>query len=223
MGGTQRAHDCVDAPRRNKRLDADLGRALQPTGLPDRGVRPRLAEEGPGPGRAEAARRVLADAPCTGREERGAHRLDVLLGHERHELERGIATLRGAEGHALLHSQRVGQDVVRPALGHVEGRVGTEDGDPRAGGLEGDAPGGEPLLRREERRVVRDDRLGAGRACLVEHRARAVNRQEHARHLGRSVADQQPDVVPGRREAGRRDLLHRAHQVRNIHPHGATR
>ena len=221
MRGAKGLHHGFDAAHGKHRLQTDLRHLFQTARFAQHRARALAAEEGPRPGRAEAARRVLADVSGAGREERPSHRLDVRRGEEGQKLQLAVVAIDGAQRPAIGHARRVGQDVVGSALGHVERGVRAEDGDADPRRLEGQRARHEALLRLEEGGMVGDDGLATGGLGLAQDGARAVDGQEDAGDGLLRVTDQEADVVPAGREARRRDVLHRADQVRHPHGHSA--
>jgi hypothetical protein len=99
----------------------------------------------------------------------------------------------------------------------IERRVGREHGDSGPRQLEGHGPRHERLLGLEEDRVIRDDRVAAVAARLLDDVPGAIDREKNAGQRRCGVADEQTDIVPRGGKPRGRDRFHRHDEIRHDH------
>ncbi len=227
MGGDVGADDATAEPPREHDLEADLLHRLVATRETQGRIGPLEPEERALPLDGPRAVLVVADDPGADREDRLANEIDVVGGHEPHELQ-GVGLSR-RQRRRLLETEHVGHDVGDPAVSLVETRVRDHHRSPLASHPQRHAADaivlGETLQRRVNERVMREYQLASEARSLVEDRIVDLERDEHAcdRRLART--DLQTHVVPRLGEPKRgepvndsNDVPHLCHEL--ILPYG---
>ncbi len=205
-------------------LEAQLRRALERAGPPDRGVRARAADERAYPGRGERAFGVRADHPGADRGERSPDRVGRRLGHERHELHplgsRRVRRERAQVAPRFTLTQRRPCKPRAQTVGRcVERGVRREDRGARAHQAQDAALAvrcvGEALEGLEDGGVIRDDGARTHRDRFGSDGRGQVDRDEDGAvlELVGVGADEQADVVPVLGEVGWCDTVERAGEL----------
>ena len=237
-------HAAAQTPREDD-LETQLVDGLVAAGVPGRGVRALAAEEGALPAGRPRAVLVLADNAGAGGEDRLAHEVGVVGGHEADQLE-GVGGGRRQRRRGL-EAEQLGHHVGEAAARLVEAGVRGDDGHTLARGTQGKPPGEtvvrEALERVEDERVMADDDRGAETPRFVQHgvvhlerdeddgrrRHRRGARRAGSRQLVARRPDLEPHVIPGlgQVEGGQAvdrgdDVLHLHEAILAHHVHSAT-
>ena len=207
MRPAQGSNDSTEIAAMEGHLKANLTDALEVAGLADGGIRTLRAKE-----RALASHRertvcVSADLPRIRLGERGANLFKRRFRNEDHEFVCvvGVRASRRNRTNVMRRGiDHFDEPIVDAASNCVERGVRRVDRDTRANRVDRDAPlprrAVEAFERFEEERVVADDEIGAGRACLGEDGGRDVNREKHAADFAAVARDEEPHAIPLFRE-----------------------
>ena len=211
MRPAQGGDDSTEIAAMEGHLKANLTDALEVAGLADGGIRTLRAKERALASHREGTVCVGTDLPRIRLGERGANLFKRRLRNEDHEFVRvvGVAARDVDWRSDCADVMRRGIDhfdepIVDAASNCVERGVRRVDRDTRANRVDRDAPlprrAVEAFERFEEERVVADDEIGAGRACLGEDGGRDVNREKHAADFAAVARDEEPHAIPLFRE-----------------------
>ena len=157
---------------------------------------------------------VVPDDARAGRGQRLAQLIDLRLRHEHDQLVLAVFDHDGRQRLAGNRVEHIQQDVIRPALGVIEGRV--QGDDPNSSREQIGQQRCRPFRMRrdrfdalEDRRMVDDQQIHAAGQRLMRHRVGQVDRQHGALDRPLATTGQQADIVPVRRIAKRCDRIQR--------------
>ena len=219
VGRDERVDHPLAQRAREHALETELARGLLDADLADGRVRAVAGTERPLTRDAEGNVDVLTDRAGAGREDGGAHGLDVALGHEADELEPVHAGRR--ERHDALEVESRADDLGQATVGLVDVGVGGDHRHARARRAQHELAG--PDIGRDgdkwvaHERVMDEQELAVAPRGVVDRGDRGVEGHEDPMHLALAVADLQPHAVPRLGELEGSKAVDGGEDVREFH------